>query len=161
MRGIVTAIKPSKSGKSMGVNIDDTWYSCKDFRIENMKDTEIEFTSSVQTFDDGGSINWINEYKPVTGSPVHAATNGAANTMEAIEPRGSSLSPKDKAIIYQVWIKALAPLLAGSGNTLAVDAATLHQVALERVKSISSTPAPKAPTPPVEAPVEFDDDLPF
>ena len=152
MRGIVTAIKASKSGKSMGVNINDIWYSCKDFRIEAMKDTEIEFTSSVQEFPDGGSINWINDYKPVSG-----VTNGAA------EPQGSgsTLSPKDKAIIYQVWIKALAPLLAGSGNTLAVDAATLHQVALERVKSISSTPAPKAPTPPVEAPVEFDDDLPF
>ena len=81
MIGIIQATKPSKTGKTLGVQIGGQWYSTKSPELAQVVGQSITFESSVQTFPDGGSCTWLNDYTidnaPAQPTPSDQAMNQA------------------------------------------------------------------------------------
>ena len=72
MQGHIQVARKSKSGKNLSVQVSGDWYVSKNWEFENMVGQEITFEPAVQTFNDGGSITWINEYNATGQSTTPA-----------------------------------------------------------------------------------------
>ena len=62
MIGTIQQANKSKSGKTLSVQVDNTWYSSKEWELQQAVGKRIIFEPSTQTFPDGGSIQWLNDY---------------------------------------------------------------------------------------------------
>jgi hypothetical protein len=61
MIGTIQQANKSKSGKTLSVQVDGTWYSSKEWELEQLVGRRIIFEPSTQSFPDG-SIQWLNDY---------------------------------------------------------------------------------------------------
>ena len=117
MQGIIKATKTSKSGKSLGVCIDDKWYSSKAFELAGLQGKEITFTTSHQAFPDGGGIDWINDYSEIGGAPNTADQVMAQAMANQPPPMGQPAPPqaapqasrmdREASIVAQALTKAV------------------------------------------------------
>lgn len=71
-QGIIQQAKPSKSGKTLSVQINGQWLTTKHFEIQNMVGQQITFKTSEQPFPDGNSITWLNDYTVAGASTTSA-----------------------------------------------------------------------------------------
>jgi len=62
MIGTIQQANKSKSGKTLSVQIDGTWYTSKNWELEQNINRRVIFEPSTQTFPDGTSIQWLNDY---------------------------------------------------------------------------------------------------
>jgi hypothetical protein len=104
VRGRIQSTKPSQSGKTLGVQIDGTWYSSKNFDLQNYAGKEIVADTSESEYK-GQTIRWINSYTLVDGAPPVEAqeAQGATNGTKAMSP-------------YQPLVSNLAAHLIAAGK---------------------------------------------
>ena len=62
MIGTIQQANKSKSGKTLSIQVDNTWYSSKEWELEQAVGRRIIFEPSSQAFPDGGSCQWLNDY---------------------------------------------------------------------------------------------------
>jgi len=77
MQGFIQQARPSKSGKTLSVQINNVWYTTKSPELERMVGQAITFESSVQEFPDGGSCTWLNDYT-IDNAPAQPTPSGQA-----------------------------------------------------------------------------------
>ena len=106
MRGVIEQAKHSKSGKSLGVLIQGTWYTTKHWGLEGKVGQEIVFDPKTLPMKDGGTIQTINEY---------TLANEPAPTPAAAPPptRQVQASPPNP---YQPLVSNLAAHLIAAGK---------------------------------------------
>ena len=75
----------SKSGKTLSIQAGGAWYTSKNWEMEQMVGQEIIFEPSSQTFPDGSSIQWLNDYVK-----SDAQTTPSGQTMEHAMAQGSA-----------------------------------------------------------------------
>ena len=109
MQGIIKATKTSKSGKSLGVCIDDKWYSSKAFELAGLQGKEITFTTSHQAFPDGGGIDWINDYSEIGGAPNTADQVMAQAMANQPPPMGQPIAPMAGTTVQAPQMAPQAP----------------------------------------------------
>ena len=63
MIGQIQATNKSKSGKTIGVQVNDRWYTSKNWELAGNVGRTISFEPSDQTFPDGSKCTWLNDYK--------------------------------------------------------------------------------------------------
>lgn len=111
MQGRIEQTKPSQSGKTIGVLINGTWYSSKDFGLAQQVGKIIEFMASTQSFPNGGSVTWLNDPKIVAdgGMPSPAPSNGTQHKPVSNGDIGYSQ--------YQPMVSNLAAHLIDAGQS--------------------------------------------
>jgi hypothetical protein len=62
MMGQIEAVNRSKSGKTLGVKIGETWYTSKNWELENAIGKTVVFEPSTSNFN-GQVMQWLNEYQ--------------------------------------------------------------------------------------------------
>lgn len=62
MIGIIQQANKSKSGKTLSIQIDNAWYTSKNWELEQAVGKTVIFDPSTQNFPDGASIQWLNDY---------------------------------------------------------------------------------------------------
>ena len=62
MIGTIQQANKSKSGKTLSIQVDNVWYTSKNWELEQSAGKRIIFEPSTQTFPDGGSCQWLNDY---------------------------------------------------------------------------------------------------
>lgn len=62
MIGTIQQANKSKSGKTLSVQVDGSWYTSKNWELEQASGRRIIFEPSTQSFPDGSSIQWLNDY---------------------------------------------------------------------------------------------------
>lgn len=62
MIGTIQQANKSKSGKTLSIQIDGVWYTSKNWELEQAAGRRVIFEPSTQTFPDGSSIQWLNDY---------------------------------------------------------------------------------------------------
>jgi hypothetical protein len=86
LQGTIQAVHPSKSGKSLSVNVDGQRFQAKHASglLAHVGKT-ITFDPTEQKLDDGGVIRWINEFTLSGGSaPVAAPTQPGASPYQPL-----------------------------------------------------------------------------
>lgn len=79
MIGAITAAQKSKSLKTLSVQINGTWYTTKSWELEQALGRRVIFEPSIQSFPDGGSCTWLNDYvfEDVSSGPAAQAMDAA------------------------------------------------------------------------------------
>jgi len=86
VRGRIAAAKPSQSGKTLGVQIDGTWYSTKFFELQQQVGKEIVGETSDSDYK-GQTVHWLNSYTLVDGAPQDAPSEpGQTNGSKPMSP---------------------------------------------------------------------------
>lgn len=62
MIGTIQQANKSKSGKTLSIQVEGTWYTTKNWELEQSINRRIIFDPSTQNFPDGASIQWLNDY---------------------------------------------------------------------------------------------------
>ncbi len=62
MIGTIQQANKSKSGKTLSIQVDNVWYTSKNWELEQASGRRIIFEPSTQMFPDGGSCQWLNDY---------------------------------------------------------------------------------------------------
>ncbi len=62
MIGIIQQANKSKSGKTLSIQIENVWYTSKNWELEQSVGRTVIFDPSAQSFPDGSSIQWLNDY---------------------------------------------------------------------------------------------------
>jgi len=62
MIGTIQQTKKSNTGKTLGVLVDGSWYTSKNWELEQEVNRRIIFDPSTQNIPGGGSIQWLNDY---------------------------------------------------------------------------------------------------
>lgn len=62
MIGTIQQANKSKSGKTLSIQVEGNWYTSKNWELEQASGRRIIFEPSTQTFRDGGSCQWLNDY---------------------------------------------------------------------------------------------------
>ncbi len=116
MRGVITQVKSSSSGKSLGVQIDGKWYSTKEWALQGMVGKEIVGETSDSEYK-GKTMTWINSYSVVGDAQTaqnpaqHApqredyAPTPPTEAYEPSEPAGDPISTS-KSIFAQSVLKS-------------------------------------------------------
>jgi len=60
-QGVIKQARQSQSGKSVSVLVDEVWYSCKDFSINNYVGKPIIFNTTDSLYN-GLNMHWINSF---------------------------------------------------------------------------------------------------
>jgi len=78
MRGTIQATNRSKSGKTIGVQVDGTWYTSKSWELADAVGRSVIFEPSTSQFN-GITMQWINDYvfEDVATGPAAEAMNQA------------------------------------------------------------------------------------
>ena len=72
MQGTIESVRDAKSGKSLQVTVNGQRFYSKKFELRNMVGRTVNFEPSRQNFDDGGGIDWINDFSVLeSGSYTH------------------------------------------------------------------------------------------
>jgi hypothetical protein len=98
MIGTIQQANKSKSGKTLSVQVDGTWYSSKEWELEQAVGRRVIFEPSTQNFPDGGSIQWLNDYVFEDASTTPAgmamdermAQGHAAGAAQGVMPQGQT-----------------------------------------------------------------------
>lgn len=71
MIGTIQKANKSKSGKTLSIQVDNVWYTSKNWELEFAAGRRIIFEPSTQAFPDGGSCQWLNDYvfEDASGTP--------------------------------------------------------------------------------------------
>ena len=79
MIGTIQQANKSKSGKTLSIQIDNVWYTSKNWELEQAVNRRVIFEPSTQTFPDGASIQWLNDYvfENASGGPAAQAMDAA------------------------------------------------------------------------------------
>ena len=79
MIGTIQAARKSKSGQTLSIQIEGVWYTSKNWELEQAVNRRVIFEPSVQSFPDGGSCTWLNDYvfEDAQTTPAAAAMNAA------------------------------------------------------------------------------------
>jgi len=62
MIGTIQQANKSKSGKTLSIQVDNVWYTSKNWELEQAAGRRVIFEPSTQMFPDGGSCQWLNDY---------------------------------------------------------------------------------------------------
>ncbi len=62
MIGTIQQANKSKSGKTLSIQINNVWYTSKNWELEQSVGRTVIFEPATQTFPDGASIQWLNDY---------------------------------------------------------------------------------------------------
>jgi hypothetical protein len=160
MQGIIQQAQPSKSGKTLSVQIGGQWYSTKHFELQNMIGQSVTFQTSQSEFN-GTIMHWLNDYVSDSASTT---PSGAAfdQAMAQQQPMGAPQTPvqapardRDASIIAQALTKACT----GPGDDVQQVWSRYCSFYRFALKGVPDTEKPVAPpAPPAN---DFDDDIPF
>ena len=93
MIGTIEATNKSQSGKTLGVKIGETWYTSKNWELENMVNQSIDFEPSSSNFN-GKVMWWINDYVAANAPPT---ADQAFNPAHTARSSGATGHPRYKA----------------------------------------------------------------
>ena len=110
MIGMINKANKSKSGKTLSIQVDNVWYTSKNWELEFAAGRRIIFEPSTQNFPDGGSCQWLNDYvfEDQSGTPAAQAmdqamaqgpTAGAAQVGVHTEGLRQRVQPNKDALI--------------------------------------------------------------
>ena len=122
MIGAIQATNKSQSGKTIGVQVNNVWYTSKSWELEGAVGRNIIFEPSTQAFPDGGSCNRLNDYVFEEGNTGPAAqvmnqamaqqpTTQVAPQSQYVPPSENPAPPRNKDSV----IGALALVKATTG----------------------------------------------
>lgn len=97
--------QPSRSGKTLSVLSQNTWYSTKCWDLANMVGQTIAVQLSTSQYD-GSTIHWIDDYQ-VPGQPHHASRPQAASQAPQQPIAKSSTIDRDASIVAQALCKSV------------------------------------------------------
>lgn len=146
--------QPSKSGKTLSVLSNDTWYSTKCWDLQHCTGQTIMAKTSTSQYN-GSNIHWIDDYAMPGGDGAQAMQAASQAPAQAPgQPIAQPAQPDDRSasIIAQALVKACQPGTIAS----AVDA---YWFALKAIKAGPPVEQPQAQ--PVSHPGETNDDIPF
>lgn len=157
MQGIIQQAQPSKSGKTLSVQIGGQWYSTKHFELQNMVGQSITFQTSQSEFN-GTVMHWLNDY---TSDAVSTTPAGQAfdQAMAQQQPMGAPVQappvqPQDK----DLHITSLALVKCIQGIQSPQQAVEAFWETRRLLAAGEPAPQRAAPPPPPDG---FDDDIPF
>ena len=103
MLGTIQQANKSKSGKTISVQVDGAWYTSKNWELEQCVGKRIIFEPSSQTFPDGSSIQWLNDYvfEDASTTPSGQAFDAAMAPPENVraQAQASRVQPNKDALI--------------------------------------------------------------
>ena len=122
MIGQIQATNQSKSGKTIGVQVNNQWYTSKNWElVENVGKTII-FEPSEQAFPDGSKCHWLNDYvfDDAQTTPAGRAMNQALLSQPVAGPAlervaSTTIAPQVSKPDKDALIGALALTKAMSG----------------------------------------------
>ncbi len=120
MIGTIQQAKKSQSGSTLSIQIDGKWYTTRNWELQQAVNRRIIFEPSTQTFPDGGSCTWLNDYvfEDVGTTPADAAMSQAMAERPPSPPSMGSPAPapgvsaqvpskdRDASIVAQALTKA-------------------------------------------------------
>ena len=117
MQAVIEATKTSKSGKTLGVLMNGTWYSTKHFELAGKENTEIIAQVSASEYN-GATVHWLNDYTVVGASTTPSAQAfDRAHAQNQPPPMGQSAPPqaapqtsrmdREASIVAQALTKAV------------------------------------------------------
>ena len=165
MQGIIQKAQPSKSGKTLGVQIAGQWYSTKAFEMQNMVGQSITFETSTSEFN-GTTMHWLNDYTVDSASSTpsgqafdaaHAAATTPQAPNQATQPAGV---PRKDPMAYlpmtsNVVAHAIASGFIDNPDKIAAWARAAFAAAKGVVEGVQAAPVAGDTT------VDYDDDIPF
>jgi len=91
MIGTIQQANKSKSGKTLSIQVDGVWYTSKNWELEQAVGKRIVFEASHQTFPDGSSIQWLNDYvfEDASTTPSAQAFDRAMDADTQNNPHGA------------------------------------------------------------------------
>ena len=104
MIGTIQKANKSKSGKTLSIQVENVWYTSKNWELEFAAGRRITFEPSIQTFPDGGSCQWLNDYtfedEPTTpsGQAMERAMAGQT-TLGGPQVQQPRVTPNKDALI--------------------------------------------------------------
>jgi len=109
--GTIQAARPSKSGKTLSIQIDGTWYQSKLWQLQQAIGRKIAAETSESDYN-GQKVRWLNTFSfadadPQTQAPVPAVAAPAAP--------GATISPAPVSH-YQPMCSNLAAALIAAGR---------------------------------------------
>ena len=111
----ITDSRPTKTGKNLSIQDQNgNWYCTKAWDLANHIGQTIEAHITQQTFPDGGSIDWINDYNFAGGpAPAHAVdphvTGHAAPPAGYAQARPQQPAPPLPPLPGERWTPPPAP----------------------------------------------------
>ncbi len=95
MIGTIQKANKSKSGKTISIQVDGTWYTSKNWELESAINRRIIFEPSPQTFPDGTTIQWLNDYvfEDQSSTPAAQAMDEAMQVRTNAVPIDDSQPP--------------------------------------------------------------------
>ncbi len=101
MIGAIQQTKKSNTGKTLGVLVDGSWYTSKNWELEQAVGKRIIFEPSTQTLPAGATIQWLNDYvfedQPTT--PAAQAMDTAMASSVAAQAQAHRVAPNKDTLI--------------------------------------------------------------
>ena len=113
MRGVIEQAKHSKSGKSLGVLIQGTWYTTRHFILETKVGQEIVFDPKEIAMGDGAKIQTIQAYTLANELVLQDTRDKVPTPTSAPRPSPVQASPPPNP--YQPLVSNLAAHLIAAG----------------------------------------------
>lgn len=96
MIGMINKANKSKSGKTLSIQVDDVWYSSKNWELEFAAGRRIIFEPSSSLYQ-GETIKWLNDYvfEDASSTPAAAAMQEAMSAQHLpADGRGDPGTPQ-------------------------------------------------------------------
>lgn len=128
MIGTIQAARPSKSGKTLSIQIDGKWYQSKLWQLQQAVGRKIAAETSDSDYN-GQTVHWLNSFSFADADPVGVATHAvmvsqAAGISDRVLPArpvasgtvpGAAISP-GAVSPYQPLVSNLAAHLIAAGK---------------------------------------------
>lgn len=145
-RGIIQQAMPSKSGKSLRLQINNEWYSCDNWALQNAVGREIQFEIGTQSLPNGATLMWANKAELAGDAPPQAPQT---MSQPAAQPAPSANNERDPTIYLPMVSNVVAHAIASGRIDKPESIAMWARMAHVAAKNV------------VEPPKDFDDDIPF
>lgn len=104
MIGTIQQVNKSRSGKTLSIQIDNVWFTSKNWELEQSVNRRIIFEPSTQTFPDGASIQWLNDYvfEDASGTPAAQAMDRAMSDLKSpadVRSQAPRVTPNKDSLI--------------------------------------------------------------
>ena len=156
--GAIQAANDSKSGKTLSVQVNGQWYSCKDFSLRDHIGVSITFESTGSEYPKGSGtmMYWINDYKFT--NTMAANPQGPGTTIAQPAPP-APLAGKDSIIYLPMTSNVVAHAIAAGMIEKPQQIGAWAEHAFAAAKKVVEGPHAEVRT--VTTDDEFDDEIPF
>lgn len=156
MIGTIDKARKSKSGKTLGLQINGVWYMTKEWELQGMVGKSIEFEPAIDMYM-GKEQRWVNEYQMAGGQPPVPGASA---------PAASHPHPVDLAV-NALLLSFVGQVLSGNQGDMENRAKQAYKVGKDilngRYDAVTTAAPPEYPEKNQDAPPDdySDDDIPY